>query len=163
MGGGAPNWAEIATALVATTSAICAAASRYLYTLLDAKISKKSEALHRKIDDQRTELHSKIDAQQAKLLEVLSEEVAEMRTAIVAEGRSYGDSVEAVREKIVQVELFIRDSFVRRDEFQTAMQQLNNSVQAMRSSQEAANKSTDEKLERIRVSLENKIEKNGPR
>lgn len=134
--GGGPNWAEIATAIVAATAAIGGLGSRYLYSILDAKISKKSEELHRRIDEQRSEL------------------VADMHKALVEESRLYGDSIEAVRMHTVQVELFIRDNFVRRDEFQTSMLQLARSIDGMR-------ESVDEKLERIRVSIDAKIDKMG--
>src|ERR1700729_911640 len=152
MGGAGPNWAEIAAVIVATAAALGTLGSRILYSILGEKINAKSEELHRKIDAQRTELHTKVDAQRVELLQALSEGQAEMSREILEEGRNFGESLAAIRTHIGQVELYIRDNFVRRDEFQTAMVQLSRSLDSMRTG-------LDDKLERIRTAVETKIEK----
>lgn len=51
-------------------------------------------------------------------------EIHELTTKIDAHGREVGETVSAIRQKITEVELYVRDTFVRRDSWHQAMNQM---------------------------------------
>ena len=53
--------------------------------------------------------------------ELLDEVIRDMHDRMERIGREVGESNAAIREKITQVELFMRDNFVRQPEFMAAM------------------------------------------
>jgi uncharacterized membrane protein len=131
-----PNWAEIAALVVASVATIGGAGSRVLYWLLGAKINAKSEELHRKIDAQRIDLIQMIAEARNDTSQMISDEM-----------RAMGESLAAIRQKAIDVEIWARDNFVRRDEFQTAMVQLNKRLEL-----------TDGKIDRMRDILGDKLD-----
>lgn len=51
-------------------------------------------------------------------------EIREFRGEIDALGRSVGETILGIRQKITEVELYVRDTFVRRDSWHSAMNQM---------------------------------------
>jgi hypothetical protein len=72
----------------------------------------------------------------AKVRAAISEEIDGHRLRIDGEldnlGRSFGETATALREKIREVELFTRDTFMRRDDFSTFRDQLFADLKEMR-------------------------------
>jgi hypothetical protein len=84
---------------------------------------------------------------------------ADMANAIATESRAVGETMLAVRQKTTEVEIWVRDNLVRRDEFTTSVSQINRGLDALRAYVEKTSQTTDEKLERMRVSIEGKLDK----
>jgi hypothetical protein len=73
--------------------------------------------------------------------------------------RAFGDTGGALRQKTTDVEIWARDTFVRRDEFTQAIHQINRSIDALRASTESSMKTFDDKLDRLDQKLDAKLDK----
>ena len=82
-----------------------------------------------------------------------------MRNKIDEEMKAFGDTGAALRQKINEVELWSRDTFVRRDEFTQSITQVNRNIDALRLSTESAMKSFDAKLDSLDQKLDRKLDK----
>lgn len=82
-----------------------------------------------------------------------------MDLKITDESRNAGESDAALRQKIVEVELYTRDNFVRRDEFRTAVEAINNSVIGIRIYIENRDKVIDERFDKLRTDVNFKLDK----
>jgi hypothetical protein len=51
-------------------------------------------------------------------------EIHDLRSEIDAHGRNVGETISGIRQKITEVELYVRDTFVRRDSWHQSMNQL---------------------------------------
>lgn len=132
-----PNWAEIAMVVVASVAAIGGAGTRVLYWVLGAKITAKSEELHKKIDGQRIDL-----------VQMIADERNGTTQALAEAMRSVGEGLAAIRQKVVDVEIAALREHVRRDEFQTAMVQISQRQDA-----------TDSKIDRLRETVGDKLDR----
>jgi hypothetical protein len=94
-----------------------------------------------------------------KLADVDKQIRADLAEAIAAESRSVGETMLAVRQKTTEVEIWVRDNLVRRDEFTTSVSQINRGLDALRAYVEKTSQTTDEKLERMRLSIDGKLDK----
>jgi septal ring factor EnvC (AmiA/AmiB activator) len=87
---------------------------------------------------------------------VLGEKVAELKIEIRQRAeedmRNYGETAAAIRQKISDVELWNRDTFVRRDEFKTSLDQVNRNIESLRTN-------LDEKIDRLDTKLDTKLDK----
>lgn len=82
------------------------------------------------------------------ILETITVHRKEIDTDIDSRDRNVGESLQGIRQKINEVELYVRDTFVRRDSYHTAMSQL----------QENASKS-DEADQQWKRRIEDKIDR----
>lgn len=64
------------------------------------------------------------------LREAMEESTKEIDGRIDMHVRYFGETVAAVRQKIVEVELFARDTFLRKDESHQAIEQLGDRIEA---------------------------------
>lgn len=71
----------------------------------------------------------------AKIRDTVKDEIIkyriELNDDIDSTGRSFGESIAAVREKIREVELFIRDTYVRRDNWSEGFERIEASLRRM--------------------------------
>lgn len=51
-------------------------------------------------------------------------EIHDLRSEIDTHGRNVGETISSIRQKITEVELYVRDTFVRRDSWHQSMNQL---------------------------------------
>lgn len=91
------------------------------------KLSRVEIALHDAIAEGRKETDDRIDRQ----------------------GRDVGETIAAIREKVREVELFIRDTYMRRDSFY----QVQTSMEA---SMKALGEQIDKRLERMEAKIDSK-------
>ena len=73
--------------------------------------------------------------------------------------RAFGDTGGALLKKTTDVEIWARDTFVRRDEFSQAIHQINRNIDALRASTENSMRTFDEKLDRLDSKLDAKLDK----
>lgn len=87
---------------------------------------------------------------------VLGEEVAKLKIEVRKEAdvdmHNFGETAQAIRQKISDVELWNRDTFVRRDEFKTSLDQVNRNIESLRTN-------LDEKIDRLDSKLDTKLDK----
>ena len=87
---------------------------------------------------------------------MLGEEVAKLKIDIRKEAdvdmHNFGETAQAIRQKISEVELWNRDTFVRRDEFKTSLDQVNRNIESLRTN-------LDEKIDRLDTKLDTKLDK----
>ena len=69
------------------------------------------------------------------------------------------DRINEAEKKTSEVEIWVRDNLVRRDEFTSSVAQINRSLDGLRAYVESTAKTTDEKLERMRLSIDGKLDK----
>lgn len=100
-----------------------------------------------------------IATSEKKLGDRISEESKVIADRISKESRNTGESNAALRQKIVEVELHMRDFFVRRDEFKGAVDQINSSVNNIRTYIEGRDKSMEERFEKHRGDINAKLDK----
>lgn len=77
------------------------------------RLASIKEEIIRKIESDRLELRDQLTLEHAEVM------------------KQFGDSLAAVREKIVQTELWNRDNFVRRSDFATVVESINKSIDAL--------------------------------
>jgi hypothetical protein len=104
-------------------------------------------------------LYRQIDANKTDFIERLSKQRSDLEQYAKEESGNAGDAVAAIRTHVGGVELWVRDNLVRRDEFTTSVTQINRNLDGLRVSVESMAKTTDEKLERMRLSIEGKLDK----
>ena len=87
----------------------------------------------------------------SRIKETVRDEIEENRTRHEADidnlGRSFGETVTAIREKIREVELFGRDTYMRRDSFYKTMEILSSDMKTQFSR-------LDSRLERMEAKLD---------
>ena len=88
------------------------------------------------------------------LREKISEAKVVMLQKVDTEVSNFGETGSALRQKIIDVEIWSRDTFVRRDEFQNSIDQVNRNIDALRASTESAKKDLDDKLDKLRDTLD---------
>ena len=71
----------------------------------------------------------------AEIKEKINEDLAELRVQFTAQDdaimNQFGNSLAAIREKVVQTELWNRDNFIRRADFATVIENINKSIDAL--------------------------------
>jgi hypothetical protein len=95
------------------------------------KLRGEIEAIVRKIEVDRVELR-----------EQLTEEHSDVM-------KQFGDSLSAVREKIRDGELWNRDNFVRRSDFQTVVESITRSMEALGARVDAGFTKLDSKIDKL--------------
>ena len=75
------------------------------------------------------------------------------------DARMVGEIGAALRQKVTEVELWARDTFVRRDEFKASVDQVNRNIDSLRSSTEVAMKAFDAKMDKLRETIDSKLDK----
>ena len=87
----------------------------------------------------------------SRVRDAVREEIDSNRDRLEADidnlGRSFGETVAAVREKVREVELFTRDTFIRRDSFYKSWELLSADIKAQFSR-------LDSRLERMETKLD---------
>jgi translation initiation factor 2 alpha subunit (eIF-2alpha) len=91
-----------------------------------------------------TEIIAKIEKDRIELREQLTQEHSELM-------KQFGDSLSAVREKIRDNELWNRDNFVRRSDFQAVIESINRSVEALGTRMDAGLAKLDAKLDKLQM------------
>jgi hypothetical protein len=95
-----------------------------------------------------------------RTIEQKTNEIRQDLTGKLDDGlRAFGDTGSALRQKTTDVEIWARDTFVRRDEFTQAIHQVNRNIDALRNSTETSMKTFDEKLDRLDSKIDAKLDK----
>jgi hypothetical protein len=90
----------------------------------------------------KEEIVLKIERDRIELREQLTQEHSDVM-------KQFGDSLGAVREKIRDGELWNRDNFVRRSDFQAVVESINRSVEALGARMDAGLAKLDVKLDKL--------------
>jgi len=76
-------------------------------------------------------------------------EIHVLRNEIDSHGRQVGETIASIREKIKEVELYVRDTFVRRDSYHQSMNQLQESIGTADQTDQQWKLRIEEKLDRL--------------
>ena len=140
-----PNWAEVVIALLSGFGLFGTAFGGYLRS----RLSSHGGSLAKRMAEQGAALEKKIAEQRAEFIQEIADLHNNVYREVAEESFKVGESLRAIREKTTQVELWVRDNLVRRDEFRDAVEQLGHNLVAMDSKLEASRQSIDGKLERL--------------
>ncbi len=102
------------------------------------KLSQVKAAMDKRVDDVRALVVEK---------EIKSRQ--DMVDALDAATRSIGEGLAAVRQKATDVEIWVRDNFVRSRDFQNSLESINKSIDALRTEVNAGYLRLDAKLDRV--------------
>lgn len=76
-------------------------------------------------------------------------EIHDLRDSVNSHERNVGETVHGIREKIKEVELYVRDTYVRRDSWHQAMNQLQESIGKSDAAAEQRMLRIEEKIDRL--------------
>jgi hypothetical protein len=119
--------------LVAYAVSLLAAVVAYTW-----KLSQVKAAMDRRVDDAR-----------ALVIEKETKLRQDTVDALDAATRSIGEGLAAVRQKATDVEIWVRDNFVRSRDFQNSLESINRSIDALRTEVTAGYLRLDAKLDRV--------------
>lgn len=74
----------------------------------------------------------KLSRLELSLRSAINESSKEIDERIERQGRYFGETVTAVRQKITDVEIFARDTFIRKDELKDQLQALNKKLDELK-------------------------------
>ncbi len=102
-----------------------------------------------KLSQVKAAMDKRVDDVKALAIEKESKLRQEMVEALDAATRSVGEGLAAVRQKATDVEIWVRDNFVRSRDFQNSLESINRSLDALRTEVNAGYLRLDAKLDRV--------------
>ena len=106
-------------------------------------------------DEQIKAVRHELDAVKSEL----AIDTSEVRDGFDKMTRMVGESLQAIRQKVSDTEIWNRDNFVRKADFVETVASFNRNVDGIRALVETTHRETNSKLDRMRESLEQKIDK----
>lgn len=165
-----PNWAEMAVAILTGFGLFGGA----FMTYLNGKVRDNREAVNKEVKTQRAQIDTKIEQQRreieaqmvkhrSEMEETASAERGRLFEKVTAESRAVGDSLNAIRTHVSQVELWIRDNRVGKEEFKTTIDQMNRNFETLRDGVQHSVGETNAKIDRLRDTITDKLDELFPR
>lgn len=119
------------------------------------KLTRSEAALQKSILTSKHEVTQQINTEVTSIRQGINSEVANIRQEVREEHdefmHSIGESLSAIRQKATDVEIWNRDNFVRRTDFQNVVDGLTRSMEGLRVSVEGSLKEMNAKLDRFLI------------
>jgi hypothetical protein len=134
------NLGAIVTGAIFILNILLAAAAAWIGLMMQKAIA----AARKEIDTQIEGVGQKVEALNAKI-----------DSKVDRQSREFGETVAAMREKMRELELYCRDTFVRRDGFYQVKAELSSDIKAMVGMIGSLGSKIDARLERMEQKIDN--------